>query len=293
MSAEEIDRVSGQRTTGHEWNGITELDTPVPRGILIFIVVTHAFALLWWILMPTWPLGSTYTKGILGYDLHQSADQAVLNNAAQRASWTTQIDALSYDEIQANQPLMTIVKQTGRRLFGDNCAACHGIRGKGNANFPNLTDGDWLWGDGSAATIAETMRVGINSAHEETRFAQMPAFGRDQMLSSTEIRAVADFVYSLSHPANSTPASTQQIAAGRDLFAANCAGCHGENATGNREVGAPNLTDNVWLYGGDLQTIITTINGGRQGHMPTWSGRLTPTNIKILALYVHSLNVSP
>lgn len=292
MSEAETDPVTGQPTTGHDWNGIKELDTPVPRGVLMFLVVTHVFAVIWWILMPTWPLGWTYTKGILGTDQHQSVEQAVIENQAQRAVWTDRIDALSFDQIRADEGLMRVVKQTGDRLFGDNCAACHGQDAKGRANFPDLTDDDWLWGNGEPESIAETLRVGINASHEETRFAQMPAFGRDQLLTSAEVRLVAVYVYSLSHPESSTPENLDQIEAGRELFVTNCSGCHGETGAGNRETGAPNLTDPLWLYGGDLATIITSIHGGRQGHMPTWDERLTGTDIKLLATYVHSLRAA-
>jgi cytochrome c oxidase cbb3-type subunit 3 len=292
MSEAETDPVTGQATTGHEWNGIKELDTPVPRGILMFIVVTHLFALLWWILMPTWPLGWTYTRGLLGIDQKTTAEEAVLANQAQRAGWMDQIASLSFPDIEADEQLMAIVRETGHRLFGDNCAACHGRDAKGNSSFPDLTDDDWLWGDGQPEAIAETLRVGINSPHEETRISQMPAFGRDQLLTSAEVRQAAAYVYSLSHPESSTPDNIDQIEAGKEVFALNCSGCHGDNATGDPEAGIPNLTDAYWLYGGDLQTIITTIHGGRQGHMPTWDERLSPTDIKMLALYVHSLNVA-
>jgi cytochrome c oxidase cbb3-type subunit 3 len=292
MSEAETDPVTGQPTTGHEWNGIKELDTPVPRGVLMFLVVTHVFAILWWVLMPTWPLGWTYTKGILGFDLHESAEQSVLDNQAQRANWTAQIDALPFDQIQANEGLMRVVAETGHRLFGDNCAACHGQDAKGRANFPDLTDNDWLWGSGDPETIAETLRVGINSPHAETRYSQMPAFGRDQLLTTPEVRTVAAYVYSLSHPDTSTPETIEQIEAGHELFLTNCSGCHRENGTGDPEAGVPNLTDAFWLYGGDLATIVTTIHGGRQGHMPTWDERLTNTDIKLLALYVHSLGIA-
>jgi len=292
MSTAETDPVTGQPTTGHEWNGIKELDTPVPRGVLMFLVVTHIFAIIWWVLMPTWPLGWTYTRGLLGADLHQAAEQGVLANQAQRAGWTTRIDSLPYDRIEADEGLMRIVAETGHRLFGDNCAACHGQDAKGRANFPDLTDNDWLWGSGDPETIAETLRVGINSPHAETRLAQMPAFGRDQLLTAAEVKTVASYVYSLSHPETSTPQNIAQIEAGHELFLTNCAGCHGEAATGNPEAGIPNLSDNFWLYGGDLATIVTTIHGGRQGHMPTWDERLSQTDIKLLALYVHSLNVA-
>ncbi|MBD8067231.1 cytochrome-c oxidase, cbb3-type subunit III [Devosia sp. PTR5] len=290
MSEEvEVDPVTGEQTTGHEWNGIKELDTAVPRGILIFIIVTHLFAFGYWVLMPAFPIGWTYTKGLLGINQHEVVEQALVQLQDERASWTQKIDQLPFNEIQADQALMTNVRDSGRQLFGDNCAACHGQDARGRSNYPDLTDGDWLWGDGSPEAIAETLRVGINSGHAETRMAQMPAFGRDAILDRQQVRQAALYIYSLSHPDASTPENIDQIEGGRTVFADNCAGCHGENAQGDREAGIPNLTDQYWLYGGDLETIIETIHGGRAGHMPTWDERLTPTEMKTLALYVHDL----
>lgn len=288
MAVEEIDPVSGHRTTGHEWNGIKELDTPVPRGVLIFLVVTHLFALVWWILMPTWPSVTTFTKGVLGADQRRTIEEQLVEAQAQRAPWMHQIETLSFPEIQSNAHLMKIVQKTGHQLFGDNCAACHGRDGKGGKNYPDLTDDDWLWG-GTPEAIAQTMRTGINSSHAESRIAQMPSFGRDALLDQQQVQDVAAYVYSLSHPGYATPKNAATMEAGREVFVSNCAACHGEDAKGNQEVGAPNLTDQHWIYGGDLETIIATIHGGRQGHMPTWDERLTPGDIKILALYVHSL----
>ena len=288
MEIGERDPVTGRYTTGHIWNGIKELDTPIPRAVILFLIVTHLFALLWWFLMPAWPLGTTYTKGLLGTDQKKVVTQKIEEADAARSSWVKQIETLSFAEIQANPKLMTIVKESGHQLFGDNCAACHGADAKGRINYPDLTDDDWLWG-GSPETIAETMRVGINSPHEEGRLAQMPAFGRDQILSGTEVRQAANYVYSLSHADFSTADNAKTIEAGHAVFLANCAACHGENGKGNQDMGVPNLTDNYWLYGGDLNTIITTVHGGRQGHMPTWESRLSKVDIKILALYVNSL----
>jgi cytochrome c oxidase cbb3-type subunit 3 len=242
--------------------------------------------------MPTWPLGWTYTKGILGQDMHQATQQAIVDNQTQRAWWVKKVEALTFAQIEADEQLMAAVTETGHRLFGDNCAACHGQNAKGNSNYPDLTDDDWLWGDGTPEMIAETLRVGVNSPHPETRISEMPAFGRDQLLSSAEVKTVATYVYSLTHPESSTPDTVKQIDGGHELFLVNCAGCHGEDAKGNREIGVPNLTDDFWLYGGNLETIVTTIHGGRQGHMPTWDERLSASDIKVLALYVHSLNVA-
>ena len=289
MAVSERDQISGHRTTGHEWNGIKELDTPVPRGVLIFLVVTHVFAVLWWFLMPAWPLGWTYTKGLLGINQRETVEENLKEAAAERAVWVNEIEMLPFSTIEAKPQLMKIVQESGHQLFGDNCAACHGVDGKGRAGYPDLTDDDWIWG-GEPETIAETMRVGVNSTHLEARIGQMPAFGRDQMLSRKEVSDVAAYVFSLSHPESATEGNSDRVAAGKEVFLTNCAACHGEDAKGNRELGAPNLTDNYWIYGGDLQTIVTTIHGGRQGHMPTWDERLTPAEIKILALYVHSLS---
>jgi cytochrome c oxidase cbb3-type subunit III len=238
MAVEERDPVSGRPTTGHEWNGIKELDTPVPRGVLIFIIVTHVWALLWWILMPTWPLLTTYTKGILNTDQRKIVEQDLTAAQAERAAWMKAIETSSFEEIQANENLMKVVRTTGHQLFGDNCAACHGADGKGRANYPDLTDDDWLWG-GEVEKIAETMRLGINSRHQNTRVAQMPAFGRDAMLDRTQVTNVATYVQSLSNPAVSTPQNVAQVQAGREVFLTTCAACHGEDGKGNREVGAP------------------------------------------------------
>ena len=290
MAIEEIDPVSGHVTTGHEWNGIKELDTPVPRGVLIFLIVTHLFAVIWWFVMPTWPLGNTYTKGLLGTDQRKIVEEKLVQADAARAPWVNAIEKSSFDEILANPQLMQVVMKTGHQLFGDNCAACHGRDGRGGDNYPDLTDHDWIWG-GGPERIAETIRVGVNTRHAESRAAQMPSFGRDKMLDQTQVGNVATYVYSLSNPLASTPQTIARIEAGRQVFLTNCAACHGEDAKGNQDLGAPNLSDQFWIYGGDFEKIITTIHGGRQGHMPTWDERLSPAEIKILALYVYSLGV--
>ena len=289
MSEIERDPETGQPTTGHEWNGIKELDTPVPRGIMHFVIVTHLFALVWWILMPAFPLGWTYTPGVLGVSQFTSADEAVAEARLARAAWSDSLLQLPDAEILADEALMTRVSETGNQLFGDNCAACHGRDARGGIGYPDLTDHDWIWGDGSVAAIEDTMRVGINAQHTDTRFSQMPAFGTQQMLSTAEVRNVAGYVYSLSNPDYSTAENLDRIEAGRETFATNCAGCHGQDATGIAAAGAPNLADGAWIYGGEIEHIIASVHGGRVGHMPYWEDRLTPVEIKTLALYVHAL----
>lgn len=207
--------------------------------------------------------------------------------ATARAVWTGRIAETSLADIAADPDLMKHVRETGRTLFIDNCAACHGTRGTGGPGFPNLTAKARLWG-GEPETIAETIRIGINSTNAETRVSQMMAFGRDGILDDGQVRAVAAYVRSLSGLPMSVD-DTARIAAGQQVFADNCVACHGEDARGSMDAGAPDLTDATWIYGGDAQTVFTTIYSGRQGHMPHWEGRLTPVDIKLLALYVDTL----
>lgn len=285
MAAEKRDTHTGHLTTGHEWNGITELNTAVPRPVYFFLIVTFLFAVGYWILMPAWPIGVTYTKGLLGFDQRAVVRASLQEAALDRREWTAQIESKGFNDILADPRLMDIVRQTGHRLFGDNCAACHGRDARGGPGFPNLTTASWLWG-GDPDAIAETIRVGVNSANKDSRSSQMPAFGRDQILNAADIDNVVAYVRTLSDPAAAGAARPGEIEAGKALFAANCAPCHGDDARGKTEVGSANLTDKFWLYGGDPQTIRTTVWGGRQGHMPTWEGRLSSLDRKILALYL-------
>jgi cytochrome c oxidase cbb3-type subunit 3 len=288
MAVNERDPVTGRETTGHEWNGIKELDTPVPRGVLIFLIVTHLWAIAWWFIVPAWPLGTTYTKGLLGVDQKAAVEARLVEGQRERAAWTTRLEADAFDVILADAALMRTVRRTGRQLFGDNCAACHGRDAKGGSNFPDLTDDDWLWGGGPDA-IERTLKVGINTAHPDSRIGQMPAFGREKMLDREQVRNVAAYVHSLTNPNFVTPQNIATVEAGKEVFATTCTPCHGEDARGNREVGAPNLTDAYWVYGGTLESIIASVHGGRSGHMPTWDERLTKAEIRTLAVYVHDL----
>lgn len=284
MPLEERDLSSGYMTTGHEWNGIKELNSPVPRLVFFFLWATFAFAVLYWVLMPAWPLGLTFTKGVLGTNQRKVLAASISAAAPEVAGWADRITKLDYPAIQADPALMQSVRQTGHQLFADNCAACHGSQGKGQLGFPNLAAGVWQWG-GEPAAIALTLKVGINSAHPDSRASQMLAFGTQGVLNKPEIDSVAEYVLSLSHPGQ----DAAQVAAGQAIFAANCVACHGEDGKGNLELGAPNLTDEIWLYGDDKASIIKTITLGRQGHMPTWEARLSDLQRKILALYVVDL----
>lgn len=285
MAVGERDPHSGHMTTGHEWNGIKELNTPVPRAVWFFLIVTVLFSVGYWVLMPAWPVGTTYTKGLLGADQKEQVSRRVDQAAAARSQWTRQIASKDYDQIRSDPGLMTFVREDGHRLFGDNCAACHGIDARGGKGFPNLTDKDWLWG-GSPDLIAHSIAVGINSpANKATRVSQMLAFGRDGILDNDAVLAVADYVKTLSDPAWAK-GKAGSVAKGREVFTANCAVCHGPQGDGSQELGAPDLTDNSWLYGGDIQDIYAVIHDGRQGEMPAWEDRLSLVERKILTVFL-------
>ncbi|MCQ0972211.1 cytochrome-c oxidase, cbb3-type subunit III [Paracoccus sp. TK19116] len=286
MSVRERDPLTGHETTGHEWNGITELNTRVPRAIWWAVGITHIWALVYWVLMPAWPLVTTYTKGLLDYDDQERVERDVTEANAERATWAQALSTRAADEIRNDAALMEHVRRTAPSLFGDNCAACHGSDAAGGPGFPNLVDDAWLWG-GDAETIMETLRVGINSPHPETRFAQMLAFGETGILSRPQIRTVVDYVQSLS--GLETRATPARLSEGEAIFAENCASCHGDDATGSQEIGAPNLTDDAWIYGGGDAVMFETINEGRQGWMPAWEERLTIADRMALTLYLQDL----
>jgi cytochrome c oxidase cbb3-type subunit 3 len=221
MAVEERDPHTGYMTTGHEWNGIKELNTPVPRPVYFFLIATALFSVVYWVLMPAWPLGVTYTKGLLGIDQRTTLSESLAQAALERSAWSKRIEAESFKQIQADPRLMENVRQTGRTLFGDNCAPCHGSNAQGGKGFPNLTTASWLWG-GDPETIAETIRVGINSTHPQSRSAQMMAFGRDGLLKKGELDDVVAYVRSLSDPAVAKDVPAAKIEAGKAVFAANC-----------------------------------------------------------------------
>jgi cytochrome c oxidase cbb3-type subunit III len=281
---QERDPETGWMTTGHEWNGITELNTPVPKAVWFFLIVTALFSLGYWLLMPAFPLWSTFTKGVLGADDRAAVTAAVKQATADRAGWTDQIAAKSYAEIERDPRLMAAVRESGRTLFGDNCSVCHGREATGGRGFPNLTRSSFLWGN-SPEAIAETIKVGINSANPKSRVSQMPAFGRDHVLERPDIENVVAYVLSLS----GAKASVGNAEAGKIVFTATCAVCHGPDGKGKADVGAPNLSDRTWIHGGDEASIYGGVWGGLQGQMPSWEGRLSPIDLKILALYIVDL----
>jgi cytochrome c oxidase cbb3-type subunit 3 len=285
MSNREIDEVTGVETTGHVWDGdLKELNKPLPRWWVYVFYATIVWAIGYWVVYPAWPTLTGYTKGVLDYSQRGEVAKQVAAAKALQAKYFDQIAATPLAEIESNEELMPFVMAGGAAVFGDNCGPCHGKGGQGGAGYPNLNDDDWLWG-GSPEAIERTILYGIRSGHAEMRDTAMPRFGLDGLLQPAEIADTAQYVLSLSGHATDEAAATR----GAKIFADNCTACHGEDGKGNQELGAPNLTDNIWLYGGNGADIEKSIQTGRGGVMPYWSGRLDPVTIKMLTAYVHSL----
>ncbi len=285
MVQKEIDDISGVETTGHEWDGLKELNNPLPRWWLYTLYVCIAWSVFYWIMMPSWPMVSDYARGIRGNSQRAIVMQEVAALQDLRGETGSALADASLQEIQSTSKLLEFAMANGRAAFGDNCAPCHGSGGGGAVGYPNLNDDTWLWG-GSLDAIHQTLLYGIRSGHDDARFGDMPAFGRDEILDRDQIRDVASYVASLSGIATDPVAD---LANGETVFADNCAACHGDDAKGMQEVGAPNLTDAIWLYSGTLNAIINRIDVGGGAVMPAWGERLDPVTIKSLAVYVHSL----
>lgn len=271
-------------TTGHEWDGIRELNTPLPRWWLWLFYATIVWSIGYWIVYPAWPLVSSYTAGTFGWHARTAVANDLAALAAQRGAMTAKLADASLQDIEATPELLDFARALGRRAFGDNCAPCHGAGGGGAKGYPNLTDDDWLWG-GKLADIQQTITHGARSGDDAGRQGSMPAFGRDGMLKRDEIDAVANYVRSLSGLSTAPGVDLKQ---GGKVFADNCAVCHGAAGKGNRSLGAPSLTDKIWLYGPDTATIVEGIWNGRGGVMPAWSGKLDPVTIKALTVFVHT-----
>ena len=281
----DIDKVTGTATTGHEWDGVKELNTPLPRWWIITFYACIVWAVGYWIVYPAWPLVSGYTSGVLHYSSRADVAVELANLEKIRGEKMVTLGAASLADIERDPALLALARARGKAVFGDNCAPCHGSGAAGAKGYPNLNDDDWLWG-GSLDQIKQTIEFGARSGHAKTHESAMLAFGRDGMLKSEEIVTVANYVRSLS--GLPTRQGYDPIA-GRKIFVDNCVSCHGDIGKGNQELGAPNLTDKIWLYGSDEATIIETITNGRSGVMPAWVGRLDPSTIKAMAVYVHSL----
>lgn len=279
-----IDSITGTATTGHEWDGIRELNTPLPRWWLWLFYATIVWSIGYWVFYPAWPLVSTATEGVLRWHTRSAIVSDLEELRAARAPMVARLAAASLKEISEDPQLLTFARAQGRVAFADNCAPCHGVGGGGAKGYPNLNDDDWLWG-GTLAEIEKTITHGVRSGAQEAHVGDMPAFGRDGILKPDQISAVVAYVRSIAGLAS--PAASD-LALGEQVFAENCAVCHGPQGKGNKETGAPNLTDAIWLYGSDAESIRQTVVNGRGGVMPAWRGRLDEPTIKALAIYVHT-----
>ncbi|MCA0248718.1 MAG: cytochrome-c oxidase, cbb3-type subunit III [Proteobacteria bacterium] len=277
----EKDTLSGQNTTGHEWDGVKELNTPLPTWWIYTFYATVAFAIVYCALYPSWPWLNGHTKGVLGYWSRAELSQELTEQAKARAGFVDRIRTTSLADIAKEPELFSFAMAGGRSAFQTNCMQCHGAGGAGSHGFPNLVDDDWIWG-GSLDQIRATIEHGIRNADDKSRQSMMPRFGVDGMLTGAQIAAVTDYVLSLSGKAQATPEGAQ-------IFKDQCAACHGPEGKGNQELGAPSLADGIWLYGGNRDAIYRSIFYARNGSMPAWTGRLDEATIKMLTIYVHAL----
>lgn len=285
MSEKEIDEVSGVQTTGHEWDGIRELDNPMPRWWLWTFYACILFAVGYCIYYPAIPLLTGATPGTSGFSTRADVARDMQQAKASKAALMSQIEAMPLEDIRNNDALYRFAVSAGKSNFKVYCSQCHGSGAQGAPGYPNLNDDDWIWG-GDLASIYTTISHGVRStADDETRVSEMPAFGRDGILKSSQIKDTAEYVLKLSNQAHNERAAAR----GAAVFAENCVACHGADGKGGREVGAPNLTDSIWLYGGSREEIVSQVTQSKHGVMPSWLPRLGEASVKQLAIYVHSL----
>ena len=280
----DVDEATNTQTTGHEWDGIKELDTPMPRWWLWSLYATIVWGVIYLFLMPAWPLINGATPGLLGYSSRGAVERDIAEAEAVNAPLDAQLMSVDIASIAEDPDMLRYAIAGGGAVFRNNCSQCHGAGGQGAlGGYPNLVDDDWLWG-GTTEEIYQTVTHGIRyEADADTRFSQMPAFG--DILEADEIAGLAEYVLSLSGADH----DADLAAAHQQTFIDNCSACHGEDGTGMRDQGAPNLTDGIWLYGGDRDTIVATITNARYGIMPAFQNRLTDAEIRKVAVYVHGL----
>ncbi|MHA1598275.1 MAG: cytochrome-c oxidase, cbb3-type subunit III [Alphaproteobacteria bacterium] len=281
MVEPEQDALSGRETTGHEWDGLKELNTPLPRWWLYVWYVTIVWALIYTVVYPSWPIIGGYYKGLIGYSSRAELAKDLDAVKQGRASWINRFEQSSVSEIAADNDLLIYAMAGGRAVFAENCAPCHSAAGSGSVGYPSLADDDWLWG-GKIDDIYTSIRYGIRGDHDETRISDMPAFGTDELLNPQQIADVTAHVLSLSDGGAAN-------ANGLNVFADECASCHADDGTGNQDLGAPNLVDAIWLNGGGVDAIKAQVATPKHGVMPAWVDRLDDVTLKQVSVYVHSL----
>lgn len=280
----EIDEVTGVETTGHEWDGIKELNKPLPRWWLLTFYATIIWSIGYWVLYPAWPLANDYTRGLWGYSQRSTVAAEVKAGLEAQAGLRTLLDKTPIGDVRKNPELLRFASAAGAAAFQTNCAPCHGRGAQGFTGYPNLNDDDWLWG-GSVEEIHKTILHGVRSGDEKARASQMPKYGLEGLLDDAKIGDVAEYVLSLSGKSTDSAAAAR----GAATFKEQCALCHRDDGKGKLEQGAPDLTDDIWLYGSRKEQVVESIRTGRGGVMPAWAQRLDPITVKALAVYVHSL----
>ena len=280
----DIDELSGIDTTGHEWDGIKELNNPLPKWWVYTFYVTVAWAVLYWIAMPAIPLISGYTQGMLGYSQRQVVADQIAEAKAARSVFDERLMSMPLEEARNDPEMLNYALAAAEASFGDNCATCHGSGAQGFPGYPNLNDDDWIWG-GSLEEIQQTIRYGIRSEEDETRYTIMPAFLAEGLLPANEIRDLVEYVRSLSGEEH----NEEQAARAAQVYEDNCASCHMSDGSGDKFLGAPNLSDKIWLIGKDRDTLYQSIGNMKPSVMPAWHKRLDEATIRSLTLYVHSL----
>ena len=279
-----VDELTGTETTGHTWDGIEELNNPLPRWWLWCFYLTIIWGIGYTIAFPAWPLISGATAGVLGYSTRGEVAQDIEAARAANADLEMQLASADLSTLAENQELYRYAVSSGAAVFRNNCSQCHGSGAAGAVGYPNLLDDDWLWG-GTHEEIAYTIRHGIrNEADDDARYSEMPAYG--EFMEKEEIAGLVEYVRSLS----GLEYDAALAEAAGEAFADNCAACHGDAGMGDRSQGAPNLTDAIWLYGGDRASLTETITNARFGVMPPWGPpRMTEAQVQAVATYVHQL----
>lgn len=280
-----IDEHSGTPTTGHEWDGIEELNTPLPRWWVWTLWITIIWGIGYTVVYPAWPTLTGNTAGLFGWSSRTQIDNEMADLQTTRGPILDKIKDAPLDKIESDPELLAAARMVGKVAFATNCAACHGAGGQGAKGYANLNDDDWIWG-GKLADIRTTIEHGARwDADKATRSSAMPAFGRDGLLTPEQVSIVADYVRTYAD----LPDAVAPTVEGEKLYAENCAACHGVEGKGNAEIGAPNLVDAIWLYGSDKPSVVARIVNGGGGVMPAWQDRLDDTTVKALTVYVHSL----
>lgn len=281
--ARKLDKTEEMPTTGHDWDGIREYDTPMPRWWVWTFYGTIVWGVLWMILFPAIPMINGATPGLLGYSSRQDVRDDIQAVADANAALDAKLVATELTEIAADPDLNRYATAGGAAVFRTYCAQCHGAGAAGAPGYPNLLDDSWLWG-GTIEAIHQTVTHGIRwEADLDTRLSEMPVFG--EMLEQAEIAQVVEYVLKLSGQDHDAALA----APGETVFLDNCAACHGDAGEGNVDLGAPTLSDAIWLYGGDRATVTETVTYSRAGAMPAWNTRLTEAQIRQVAAYVHQL----